>query len=175
MSRAFRLLVADPPWAFGDRLPGKGRGAEKHYKVMRVEDIMTYPIPLMAADSVLLLWRVAAMVPEAVQVARAWGFEPKSELVWLKKTSTGKRHFGMGRYVRMEHETCMICTRGKATGLVRNRKTRSTFEGRTREHSSKPDEFYALVEELFNGTRAEIFARRPRRGWIQQGLQLGEL
>jgi len=174
VTTAYRVLVADPPWPARDKLPGKGRGAVKHYKIMTAEEIMAYPIPLMADDSVLLLWRVAWAVVEAMRVAHAWGFEPKSEIVWLKRTVTGKRHFGMGRYVRLEHETCMICTRGRAIPLVKNRNTRSTFEARTGEHSEKPDEFYAIVEALFKGPRAEIFARKRRENWMQFGHELEE-
>jgi N6-adenosine-specific RNA methylase IME4 len=175
VSRVYRVLVADPPWRFGDKLPGKSRGAEKNYQTLKVADIIAYPIPKMADDSVLLLWRVAAMTAEALQVARAWGFDPKSELVWRKLTSTGKPWFGMGRTVRGAHETCMICTRGKTSSLVRDHSVRSVFDGRVREHSAKPEEFYAIVERLFEGPRAEVFARRKRKGWTQQGLQLGEL
>src|ERR1019366_5520878 len=41
----FRTLVADPPWAFGDSLPGPKRGAVKHYRTMSVEEICDFPIP----------------------------------------------------------------------------------------------------------------------------------
>lgn len=30
----YKLLIADPPWPFDDRLPGPGRGAEKHYSTL---------------------------------------------------------------------------------------------------------------------------------------------
>ena len=62
-------------------------------------------------DCLLLLWRVAAMQQEALDVARAWGFTVKTELVWEKLTKTGKPHFGMGHYLRGSHEVCLLATR----------------------------------------------------------------
>ena len=56
-----RVVCADPPWAFSDPLPGKKRGAEKHYATMTVDEICAYPLPPVADDAVLFLWRVASM------------------------------------------------------------------------------------------------------------------
>jgi N6-adenosine-specific RNA methylase IME4 len=168
------VLVADPPWSFDDDLPGDGRGASKHYDVLTLDDILRFRLPPLRDDCVLLLWRVASMQEEALQVVRAWGFEkPKSEIVWNKETKTGKRHFGMGRYVRDEHETCLIARRGKwqPSGPLA-RSTRSTFRAPVGEHSAKPDAFYDLVESWAAGPFAELFARRRRSGWMQYGMEL---
>jgi len=179
MDEAFRVLVADPPWSHKDGLPGypkglgKGpRGAKGHYATMAVERICRFPLPPMASDSVLLLWRVSSMQEEALAVCRCWGFTAKSEIVWIKKTKRGRRHFGMGHYVRAEHETCIIATRGAAGGLVKTRSMRSTFEAPAGRHSEKPEAFYDLVEALFEGPYAEIFARTARAGWTQWGKEL---
>src|SRR5512138_2705679 len=111
MARARTLYGAhcsDPAWPFGDKLPGEKRGAVKHYAVMSLDDIKAFPQPLMLDDSYLFLWRVASMVEEAYEVVRAWDFVPKTELVWVKLTRTGKPHFGMGRTLRAAHETCIV-------------------------------------------------------------------
>lgn len=172
MSARFRLLLADPPWRFKDKLPGPNRGAAKHYKTLTVADLKAYPLPPLFDDALLLLWRVAAMGEEAYAVARAWGFIPKAEIVWIKRTQKGKRHIGMGRYTRGEHEICLVCARGKAHTLVRDHGIRSTFEAPVGPHSAKPDAFYALAERLFSGPRVELFARRPRDHWTSYGLEL---
>jgi N6-adenosine-specific RNA methylase IME4 len=166
----FATLVADPPWRFGDSLPGRGRGASKHYECMGVEDIAAFPLPEMQRDAYLLLWRVAAMPDEALWVCRAWGFAPKSEIVWLKRTRTGKVHFGMGHHVRAAHESCVVAVRGKPKPLSRS--VRSVFEAPVGRHSEKPDAFYRLVEELCPGPRVELFARRRRPGWACLGNEL---
>ena len=38
-SGLFRTVVADPPWPYKDRLPGRGRGAAKHYDIMSISEI----------------------------------------------------------------------------------------------------------------------------------------
>ncbi len=162
-----RVLVADPPWKFGDRLPGAGRGAEKHYPCLSVAELCAFPIPRVADDAVLLLWRVASMPREALDVVESWGFEVKSEIVWRKTTVHGKRHFGMGRQVRMEHEVALIATRGRIA--ARDKSVRSVFDAPTGRHSAKPELFYDIVERLYEGPYAELFARRSRPGWACLG------
>lgn len=163
-----RVLCADPPWKFGDSLPGPGRGAAKHYNTMSVEDICRFRLPPLAPDAYLFLWRVAAMPWEALRVVEAWGFTPKTELVWAKRTKNGKVHFGMGHHLRAAHETCIVAVRGKPKPKVRN--IRSVFEAPVGAHSSKPDEFYSIVEKISDGPYAELFARRERGGlWTCYG------
>ena len=165
-----RLLLADPPWKFGDNLPGDSRGAAKNYDVLDLAAIKAFALPPLADDALLLLWRVSSMVEEAYEVARTWGFEPKSEIVWNKKTSGGLPWFGMGHYVRASHETCIVARRGKFK--VDSRSIRSTFESGASKtkHSAKPDCFYEIAEALCkDGPYAELFARAPRAGWHQWG------
>jgi N6-adenosine-specific RNA methylase IME4 len=126
------------------------------------------------------------MPQEALDVIKAWGFVVKSELIWLKRTKTGKRHFGMGRHVRLEHELCHIAVRGRGAG-IKNRSQRSTFvtelyldddgggsfEGTVGVHSRKPPEFFQIVEGLCEGAnRLELFARESRPGWTAIGNQV---
>ncbi len=167
---SYKVLVADPPWSFNDKLPGPGRGAEKHYDVMTLEGIRNFQLPPLADDAYLFMWRVASQVPEAYEVARAWGFVPKSEIVWRKMTKHGKEHFGMGHHVRASHETCIVAVRGKPKPRVRN--VRSIFHAPVGRHSEKPDAFFELVEMMCEGPYVELFARRQRAGWQCEGNEL---
>ena len=182
-----RVIVADPPWAPRDKLPGSGRGAAKHYPVMTTAQLLGYLPALelqskvrIAGDALLVLWRLASMQMDALDVVRAWGFRQVSELVWRKLTRTGKRHFGMGRTVRNEHETALICVRGRVSRVIQSHSVRSVFSapvpcdknGRPI-HSAKPDEVFPIVEELAGGPGLELFARKRRDGWQQIGDQLG--
>jgi hypothetical protein len=45
-------------------------------------------------------------------VARAWGFKPISEIVWLKRYPSGKARIGTGYRVRTMHEPILVCTVG---------------------------------------------------------------
>lgn len=173
VSRKFQVVVADPPWPFRDRLPGGGRGAEKYYPLMNLSQIASF-VPdgnfRIADDSVLLLWRVATMQPEAIIVCRSWGFEPRGELVWQKLSPKGRPFFGMGRMLRGSHESVLIGVRGKPR--VRAHNVRSIFTAVAGRHSEKPDEFYELVEQLFRGPYLELFARRQREGWTCLGNEV---
>lgn len=169
------VLVADPPWQFRDKLPGPGRGAEKHYACMPLEQLKAFPLPGIGPNAVLFLWRVASMQEEALAVARAWGFTIKSEIVWLKTTRTGKPAFGMGHYTRAAHETCLIGVRGKGC-LPAIRNVRSTFSAPLGVHSRKPDAFYGLVRAMYPHSRKiELFARVARPNFEQHGDQLGSI
>lgn len=197
-----RVLVADPPWKFGDKLPGKGRGAEKYYPCLSLDEIKCFPLPPLADDAVLFLWRVSSMQQEAIDVARAWGFKPHSELTWVKtlpckrcdamgymllvddgdiaawcRECQGRGYkiaFGMGRIVRGAHEACLIATRGKATQRVLAKNIRSVLHAPVGRHSEKPKEFFDIVQGLFDGPYIELFARRERMGWTTYGNELAE-
>jgi N6-adenosine-specific RNA methylase IME4 len=168
---SFSVLCADPPWKFGDKLPGAGRGAEKNYSCMTVDELCAFELPPLAPDCYLFMWRVSSMVEEAYRVVRAWGFAPKSEIVWQKLTATGKPWFGMGRTVRASHETAIIAVRGKPRPIARS--VRSTFSAVAlkEKHSAKPEAFYDIVESLAAGPYVELFARRQRAGWTCRGDQ----
>lgn len=167
-----RVLVADPPWRFQDKLPGAGRGAAKHYPTLSVSEIMRFPLPHLAEACLLALWRVASMQQEALNVARAWGFTVKAEIVWEKLTKHGKRAMGMGRLTRGAHEVCMLATRGRF--IPADKGIRSSFQAPIAEHSEKPDLFYELIERLAGqgSSMHELFARRPRVGWHCYGNEL---
>jgi N6-adenosine-specific RNA methylase IME4 len=137
---------------------------------MSVQEICNFPLPPLADDAVLFMWRVASMQQEALAVIKAWGFNLKTEIVWQKLTKHGKPHFGMGRITRASHETCLVATRGRPKVL--NRSTRSIFSAPVGRHSEKPECFFDIVEKLYAGPYCEIFARRKRPGWHCIGNEL---
>jgi N6-adenosine-specific RNA methylase IME4 len=174
--RPFDVVVADPPWSFSDKLPGPTRGAEKNYRVLGqagIEGFLRAEGISVADDAVLFLWRVSSQVEEAYRVVRAWGFVPKTEIVWRKMTAGGKEHFGMGRIVRAAHETCVVAKRGRPPEPA-TRSVRSVFEAAVGRHSEKPEEFFRIVESLYPAAwKLELFSRRRREGWTCLGDELG--
>lgn len=185
--KTYKVVVADPPWPFDDKLPGPKRGAESHYRVLKVPDIARFLATdvrekISERSAILFLWCVPAMAREALQVCEGWGFAPKSEIVWVK-VGKGVTHpavvggaglaFGMGRYVRMTHERCIIAARGKALHLIQDHAVRSVFFAEVGRHSEKPEVFFDLVEKLVpGGPYLELFARRRRPGWTCLGNEL---
>jgi N6-adenosine-specific RNA methylase IME4 len=176
----FSILVADPPWSFKDNLPGKGRGARKHYGCLDLDSIKSFLVDgkidqYIADDALLFLWRVASMQDESLATMRAWGFgAPKSEIVWVKMTKDmAKPKIGMGHYTRNAHEVCLIGARGKAAQLIADHGVPSVITAPPGAHSAKPDEFYAAVNRLRGGNPVlELFARRQQDGWACMGDQL---
>lgn len=180
----FRVVAADPPWQYKDKLPGT-RGAESHYPTMKWEDIALLELPPIADDALLFLWRVKDLQHEALAVMHMWGFTLKSELIWVKNKTgllfededptENELAFGMGRITRQAHEVCLIGARGKYSKLIKKRNVRSVFYAPREEHSKKPDKFYNIVERITDGEGpyVDIFARRQRAGWIAIGNELG--
>ena len=174
----YRCISADPPWKFGDKLPGKTRGAEKNYPCMtlrELKDMRSLPLfDSFAEDAFLWLWRVGAMQSEALELADAWGFNPPtSEIVWVKMTDDGSRpRIGMGRTVRNCHEVALLCKRGRPA--VDSHSVPSVVFAPRGRHSAKPQAFYDAVERLCPGPRLELFARAPRPGWDVWGNEVSD-
>lgn len=189
----YQVIMADPPWRFGDTLPGETRGAARHYSTMTIQQLCEYELPPIADRAALFLWKVAA-IPGWLEVCRAWGFEPVSEVVWVKlgkvwrleecigdvgvvtlpDLQSAKLAFGMGRTVRNSHEVMVIARRGRPMS-VDDKSIRSVFFAPVREHSRKPDEAYWVAERLYPGAkRCELFSRESRPGWDSFGLEVGK-
>lgn len=164
------VLEADPPWQFKDALPGKGRGAIKHYPTMSLEEIKKFPIPELDERPLLFLWRVASMQQEALDVCKAWGFDPKAEIVWAKP------QIGMGHYIRNAHEVCIIGARKGSSQRIITKNIPSWFVAKRGRHSAKPDEFYDIVDKLVGDVpKVRLFARKHRLGWDSLGNELPEM
>src|ERR1700737_2466057 len=90
--RRFVTVLADPPWQFINRT---GKMAPEHrrlsrYGTMDLEEIMALPVQTATADtSHLYLWVPNALLPEGIQVLKAWGFEYKSNIIWHKIRKDG--------------------------------------------------------------------------------------
>lgn len=176
----FHVVAIDPPWPYKDKLPGT-RGAESHYPVMSMDQLYKLELPPVADDAVMFMWRVASMQNEALTLMHMLGFEPKTEMVWVKTkngvveepASETDLAFGMGRSVRAAHEVCLIGTRGKYSKLIQDHSVRSVFFAERGCHSQKPERFYDLVEKMCVGPYLDVFARRHREGWTCIGDELG--
>ena len=103
----------------------------------------------------------------------AWGFEYKSNLVWHKvRKDGGSDGRGVGFYFRNVTEIILFGTRGRnARTLGPGRRQVNLLATRKREHSRKPDEQYALIENCSRGPYLELFGRGVRKGWTVWGDQ----
>lgn len=180
----FVTVVADPPWPYADRLPGKKRGAAEHYALMSVGDICALGDllrPKLAEEAHLYLWTTNAFMREAYDVVRAWGFERKTVLTWVKarrvalagtaiQTEADPRiQIGMGWHFRNCTEHVLFAVRGKLR--TRERWRPGVFFAPREQHSAKPEVFYEMMEAMSPGPRLELFARAQRPGWSVWGRE----
>ena len=175
----FATVLADPPWQFINRT---GKVAPEHrrlsrYGTMDLPAICALPVAQVAAPtSHLYLWVPNALLPEGLEVLRAWGFEYKSNIVWHKvRKDGGPDGRGVGFYFRNTTELILFGVRGKnARTLAPGRRQVNFLATRKREHSRKPDEIFPLIESCSPGPRLELFARGVRQGWSSWGNQADE-
>lgn len=173
----YRTIVIDPPWEY-ERATGLGstRAAADHYETMTNAAIAALPVgDLAAPDSHIYLWatnpRLFAEPRDGVgpaEMLRAWGFRYVTLLTWHKLGAPG-----MGWYFRGDTEHVLFGVRGKAP-IPPERRLSNHFAAPRTVHSAKPDRFYEIVEQVSDGPRLEMFARRRRVGWDVWGNEAPE-
>lgn len=175
----FATVLADPPWRFTNRT---GKMAPEHHRLSRygtmgLEDICALPVSqVLAPTAHLYLWVPNALLPDGLQVMKAWGFEYKSNIVWHKiRKDGGSDGRGVGFYFRNVTELILFGVRGKNARTLDPGRTQVNYLAtRKREHSRKPDEQYELIESCSPGPRLEMFSRGMRQGWTVWGNQADE-
>lgn len=195
----YGAIIADPPWQMA-MYSDKGRGRcpdgkmtraesrtnnpERHYATMSLPAIKALPVNHLAArDCILFMWAVDPMLPQALEVGAAWGFQFKTvAFYWAKlRRETSNRAkdmaepahklfpMGTGYWTRANPEMCLLFTRGQPKRLSAG--VRKLIVEPRREHSRKPDRIHADVERLCSGPYAELFGRTQRPGWDVWGNQ----
>lgn len=183
MTAPYSLIYTDPPWSFKaySKDTGLDRAPAAHYETMSVLDME--PLKPNAADnSLLAMWVYDPMIPDALWLAGAWGFEFVTVLFrWLKSANGQRRlfdpgerlNFGMGYHTRGGGcEECWLFKRGKGLPVLRH-DIRKEFYSTIREHSRKPDEVAQWLVDLYGDVpRLEMFARTQRKGWTIMGNEI---
>ncbi len=179
-SGVYRVLYADPPWQYADsgvitETDAYGR-AERHYATLSMDDLCAFSVgdrsvtALAAEDAVLFLWVPAPLLlqtPGPRDVIAAWGFTPKTQIVWDKVAHN------FGHYLSVRHELLILATRGscvpdRLTPMVDSVQTVK----RSDVHSEKPAEFRQIIERLYDGPYVELFGRAEVEGWTVLGDQV---
>ena len=174
----FQTVLADPPWRFTNRT---GKVAPEHHRLgrygtMSLEEIKALPVgDVTAKNAHLYLWVPNALLPEGIEVMRAWGFRYVSNIIWAKRRKDGGPDGrGVGFYFRNVTEPILFGVKGSMRTLAPGRSTVNMIETRKREHSRKPDEQYDLIEACSPGPYLEMFARYARPGWTVWGNESGD-
>jgi N6-adenosine-specific RNA methylase IME4 len=173
----YKTILADPPWQFSNRT---GKMAPEHKRLMRyptmsLQQIMELPISQLAQPTChLYLWVPNALVLEALEVMKRWGFTYKTNIVWYKiRKDGGPDGRGVGFYFRNVTELVLFGVRGHVRTLAPGRTQVNVISSRKREHSRKPDELYGIIEKCSPGPYLELFARHERPGWDHWGNEVG--
>lgn len=168
----FKVWYIDCPWRYGDK-PPSGSGASTHYPTISIEQLCGMGAAVKAhttPDAISFWWVTAPLLyetPGPREVIAAWGFEPKTGIVWDKV-----RH-NFGHYVSVRHEHLILATRGSCTPDRPTPMPDSVVTVRHEgEHSEKPEEFRRLIMGLYDGPYVEMFARRQVEGWTCYGNQI---
>jgi N6-adenosine-specific RNA methylase IME4 len=168
--KLYSVIYADPPWRFEpySRETGMDRAADNHYGTMTVDEICALEVPA-AEHCALFLWATPPMLPQALQVIKAWGFQYRSHIVWVKHKP------GTGYWARMQHELLLIAVKGDIPAPAPGMQPCSVVEAKAGRHSQKPEDFARIINEMFPTLlKLEMFARRQREGWNVWGNEVVE-
>lgn len=174
--KKYKTILADPPWQFQNRT---GKVAPEHkrltrYGTMKINEIKQLPVSEVAEEkSHLYLWVPNALLPDGLEVMKAWGFEYKTNIIWEKVRKDGMPDGrGVGFYFRNVTEILLFGIKGdKNRTLDAGRSQVNLIRSMKREHSRKPDEFISLIESCSSAPYLELFARGNRSGWDMWGNQ----
>jgi N6-adenosine-specific RNA methylase IME4/ParB-like chromosome segregation protein Spo0J len=169
-SRRYPIIYADPPWDYRlyDETTGSSRAAAEHYPTMKLGKICALPVADIATDdAILFMWTTAPHLQESFQVLASWGFEYKTNAVWVKD------RVGLGHFIRGQHEILLIAARGEMPCPLPANRPSSVITAPRREHSRKPGEAYELIERMYPELpKIELFARHARPRWDAWGNEI---
>lgn len=166
----FGVIVADPPWdpeTWSEK--GKSRHPSNHYPTQSKEILKALPVHKIAAkDCVLWLWTTAPFLKIAIDVMERWGFEYKSNYVWIKNKA------GTGYWNRNMHEVLLIGTKGKIPAPAPGTQKNSVITAPVGKHSAKPEEVLKMIEKYYPTLpKIELHRRGPaRKGWSAWGNEV---
>lgn len=167
------VVYADPEWSFKvwHEVTGNDRAAANHYPTSETRVIEERDVKSICADDcVLFLWSTGPMLEHALRVLNAWGFEYKSQYVWVKPKA------GTGYWARNRHETLLIGTKGNPICPAPGDQWESVIDADVGAHSEKPEIFLEMIESYYpNVPKIELNRRGgPREGWSGHGLEFDE-
>ena len=165
--KKFYTVYADPPWRFQNRT---GKIAPEHkrltrYETMELDEIKALPVSeIVGPKGHLYLWVPNALLPDGIEVLKAWGFEYKGNIIWEKVRKDGG--------FRNVTEMLLFGVKGNNNRTLSPARSQvNLIRTQKREHSRKPDEIIPIIERCSPGPYIELFARGDREGWAMWGDQ----
>lgn len=171
--KKYNTIVIDPPWdiSMAGHMLNHTWKEELPYKTMTLEEIKQMPIGQIANIGChVYCWTTNKMLKQTFDVLESWDVNFHLCLVWTKNSGIAPC---LG-YV-FATEFCLLGFYGKpmqkfnSMGKVNWLNLKQNSQGK---HSSKPDEFYKLIEQMSPAPRIDIFARKRHTGFDAWGDQV---
>lgn len=160
--KKYQIIYADPPWQYNDK--GCEGSAENHYQTMNLEDIKKLPVKdISGTDCTLFLWVTYPLLPEGIDLIKAWGFKYKTiAFQWIKQNKkNGGFFYGIGHWTRSNTECCLLAVKGKPQRA--SNKVSQLIVSPINRHSKKPGIARVKIVELMGDiSRIELFARKEK-------------
>lgn len=162
--KKYKTIYIDPPWE--EKGGGKiKRGADRHYKTMKLPEIAALPMQQLADPNGchLYMWVTNNFLEKGLALLKGWGFEYITVITWQKD------RFGLGQYYRGITEHCIFASTKKRLPYKTINGTRQQgitgfCEAKT-VHSRKPVKMREMIEKVSYAPRIELFARQYADGW----------
>ena len=154
----YDVIVIDPPWKVDHSYSPDhymGRVANP-YPEMTIEQIKNIKIPA-KEDCIMWLWTTHSQIWWVPEILNSWGFEYKCILIWNKES------MGIGKWLRKQCEFCILAIKGNPIWTATD--FRDIISEQKKNHSSKPESFYELINKYCVGRKLDYFARKKREGW----------
>jgi N6-adenosine-specific RNA methylase IME4 len=170
--KRYGLIYVDPEWKdeVWSEDTGSDRAAANHYPVSDIETLRERPVSDIAAkDCVMAMWTTNQHLKIAIGLMEDWGFDYKSNYVWVKQGNAST-----GRWNRSRHEILLIGTRGTVPCPAPGTQWDSVIEAPKGKHSAKPKAVMEMLEQYFpNLPKIELNCRgKPRPGWDGWGAEV---
>jgi N6-adenosine-specific RNA methylase IME4 len=177
--KKYKTIVIDPPWKYGVwgkasaaafKVSGIKEETNKElplpYNYLSIQEIKALPIMQLAdSDCELYLWATQKYLPDAIEILKHWGFKYCTTLTWCKTP----RGTGQGGVYTPTTEFLVHGRIGKMPKVKRLDSTWLHTKRPHNSHSTKPEQFQDMIENVSEAPRLEMFARRRRDGWDVYG------
>jgi N6-adenosine-specific RNA methylase IME4 len=170
----FATIVCDPPWPIDKiRMEVNSDEPEMDYETWTEEELQARLADLgrfidsKAVDECILwFWSTIRFQRTAEDAVEAWGWKRLPSGIWHKRT--GVQPVGLPKW---NYECVVIARRGGAE-FVTTEDFPLCFNGTSREHSRKPEEFYDRVRRVSPAPRLDMFSRAPIEGFERHGNEI---
>lgn len=157
----YDVIVIDCPWDSKiGILNDKGARGVVDYPTMNLEELKKIKLP-MKDNCAVWVWFTNYKIADVIELIDDWGLDKKTVLTW------DKQNMGVGHFLRNITEHCILCFKGKP--YFNNTKWTTLISEKRTTHSTKPEIFYKMVNEICAGRKLDYFARKKREGWDVYG------